>query len=99
MQHFMKAKRRGVARVLGVAVCLAFVAGMALSSGAIELDNRPGATVRISTGPPTVSFRPLAEAMVRAYAHVTPDIHFVLIDTPGSVRNIQNLEQGTADVG
>jgi TRAP transporter TAXI family solute receptor len=46
-----------------------------------------------------VSFRPLAEAMVRAYAQAAPEIHFVLIDTPGSVRNIQNLQQGAADIG
>jgi len=78
---------------------LALVTAIAVVGLSIPGHGRALVTVRISTGPPTVSFRPLAEAMVRAYGRVAPDLHFVLIDTPGSVRNIQNLQQGTSDIG
>jgi TRAP transporter TAXI family solute receptor len=56
-------------------------------------------TVRISTGLPGVSFRPLGEQLVSAYAKVLPDVRFVVVETPGSVRNLENLQRGEADLG
>ena len=56
-------------------------------------------SVRLSTGSPTGNFRPFAQALVQAYAEILPDVHIALIDTPGSVQNLEELEEGTVDLG
>lgn len=54
-------------------------------------------TVRISAG--LTSFKPLGEALVAEYEKVMPDVRFVVLESPGSVRNLQNLQRGDADLG
>jgi len=56
-------------------------------------------SVRISTGLPGMTFKPLGEALVSAYSRVLPDIEFIVVETPGSLSNLQNLEAGRADLG
>ena len=57
-------------------------------------------TVRISTGLPRVGgFKPLGEALVGEYSKALPDLHFIALESPGSVRNLQNLQHGEADLG
>jgi uncharacterized protein len=56
-------------------------------------------TVRFSTGFPTGNFRPFSEALVKGYARLVPDIHVESIDTPGSVRNLEAMQDGTIDIG
>ena len=42
---------------------------------------------------------PLGEALVGAYTKELPDVQFVALESPGSVRNLQNLQRGEADLG
>ena len=56
-------------------------------------------TIRLSTGFPSGNFRPFSEALVRGYAQLMPDIRIELIDTSGSVGNIQGLQDGVVDIG
>ena len=60
---------------------------------------RAPVTIRVSTGAPAGSFRPLSEALVAGYAQLMPDIRVEAVATPGSLRNLQELEDGTADLG
>ena len=46
-----------------------------------------------------MTFKPLGEALVSAYSRVLPDIEFIVVETPGSLSNLQNLEAGRADLG
>jgi uncharacterized protein len=59
----------------------------------------PTATVRITTGLPGMTFRPLGEALVAAYAKVLPDVQFRVVETEGSVTNVQHLQAGEAELG
>ena len=56
-------------------------------------------TIRISTGSPTGNFRPFAEALVKGYTAMMPDLRVEAVDTPGSVRNLEELQEGTVDMG
>lgn len=61
-------------------------------------DKEP-ATVRVSTGSPTGNFRPFSEALAKSYAELMPDVRIQSIETPGSVHNIEALQDGTVDIG
>jgi hypothetical protein len=56
-------------------------------------------TIRVSTGAPSGSFRPLSEALVKGYAQLMTDVRVVAVNTPGSLGNLQELEDGTVDIG
>src|SRR5688572_18385150 len=56
-------------------------------------------TIRISAGVPTGTFGPFSEALVRGYAQLLPELRFEHVDKPGSVRNLEALENGTVDLG
>ncbi len=56
-------------------------------------------TIRLSTGFPTGNFRPFSEALVKRYAQLMPDIRIESVDTRGSLRNIEALEDGEVDLG
>ena len=56
-------------------------------------------TIRLSTGSPTGNFRPFSEALVRGYARLMPDVRIQPIDTPGSVHNMEALQDGSVDIG
>lgn len=55
--------------------------------------------VRISTGFPDMTFKPLGDALVKEYARVLPDVRFEVEETAGSVTNLEDLQNGTADLG
>ena len=44
-------------------------------------------------------FNSIGAALVAEYEKVMPDVRFVVLETPGSVRNLQNLQRGEADLG
>ncbi len=67
------------------------------SGDAAPASSRP--TIRVSTGAPSGSFRPLSEALVKGYTQLMPDVHVEAVNTPGSLRNLQELQDGTADIG
>ena len=56
-------------------------------------------TLRLSTGFPTGNFRPFSEALVKGYAQLMPDVRIESVDTRGSLRNIEALQDGAVDIG
>ena len=56
-------------------------------------------TIRVSTGAQSGSFRPLSERLVKGYAQLMPDLRVEVVNTPGSLGNLQELQDGTIDVG
>ena len=48
--------------------------------------------------PPAASGRS-SEALVKGYAHLLPDLRFEAVTYQGSLRNLQELQDGTADMG
>ena len=55
--------------------------------------------IRITTGLPGMTFKPLGEALAHAFESAVADAHFEVIETAGSVANLQKLESGEADLG
>jgi uncharacterized protein len=78
---------------------LACAVGAAAAScvGSAKSPLRP--TITIATGLPGMTFKPLGEALATAFSKALPDIDFAVTETPGSVRNIELLQDGTADLG
>ncbi len=60
---------------------------------------RDSPTIRISAGVATGTFGPFSDALVQGYKRLLPDLRFEFVDKPGSVRNLQALEDGTVDLG
>lgn len=60
---------------------------------------QPTVTLRISAGVPTGTFGPFSESLVRGYAELMPELRIEFVNTPGSVRNLEALENGTVDLG
>ena len=56
-------------------------------------------TIRISAGVSTGTFGPFTDALVQGYKQLLPDLRIEAVDTPGSVRNLDALENGTLDLG
>ena len=46
-----------------------------------------------------MTFKPLGEALAAAYARAVPGVRFEVVETPGSVTNLQRLEAGEAELG
>lgn len=55
--------------------------------------------IRLTTGLPGMTFKPLGEALAHAFGAVMTDVDFQVIETAGSVANLQRLEAGDADLG
>lgn len=66
--------------------------------GRAEVARHPP-TIRISAGVPTGTFGPFSEALVRGYARLLPEVRIEFVDKPGSVRNLEALENGAVDLG
>ena len=56
-------------------------------------------TIRVSTGARAGSFRPISEALVKGYQQLLPDLRIEAVNTPGSLGNLQELQDGTIDIG
>jgi uncharacterized protein len=83
---------------------LAALLACCLSTGCGGVDANASAaatpvTIRVSTGARAGSFRPLSEALVKGYAQLLPDLRIEAVNTPGSLANLQELQDGTVDVG
>ena len=82
------------------ALALLPLLAFAVSCGQVQTaENKTPLTVRVSTGSATGNFRPFSEALAKGYAELMPDIRIQSIDTPGSVYNIEALQDGTVDIG
>jgi len=55
--------------------------------------------IRISAGVSTGTFGPFSEALAHGYAKLLPELKIELVDQPGSVRNLEALENETVDLG
>lgn len=55
--------------------------------------------VRLTSGLPGASFHPLGARLAEGYARVIPNVLIDVQESPGSVRNVQALQRGTADIG
>jgi TRAP transporter TAXI family solute receptor len=94
---FVRVVKRKPLVLLALLPLLAF-AGSCEKVESATSDREP-ATVRVSTGSPTGNFRPFSEALAKSYAELMPDVRIESIETPGSVHNIEALQDGTVDVG
>jgi hypothetical protein len=88
-----------VSRCVTLVVLVLTVPGLA-SCGHDRADaRRETPVIRLSTGLPTGTFGPFSKALARGYAELAPELRIELVDTPGSVRNLDALEDGTVDLG
>jgi len=90
-----------VRRALGALIACGLLAG-GVGSACRQAPARaaaPRPTVRMATGLPGASFRPLSAAILRGLRAELPSIEFVPIDTPGSNTNLEHIQAGTADIG
>lgn len=55
--------------------------------------------VRLTSGLPGASFHPLGAGLAEGYTRVLPSVAIEVQESPGSVRNVQALQRGTADIG
>jgi uncharacterized protein len=86
-------------RVLSIVAVLPLLASHASCQRVQSASTDRPTTIRMSTGFPTGNFRPFSEALIKGYAQLMPDVRIESVDTPGSVRNIEALHDGTADIG
>ena len=86
---------RAAQRAAGSLLCLVLLAACR------EAPATPPApvTIRIATGLPGMTFRPLGEALAAAYRDVLPHIQFTTVETEGSVRNVEYVETAKAELG
>ena len=59
----------------------------------------PRAHVRLTSGLPGAGFHPLGAGLAAGYAQSLPSVEVEVQESPGSVRNVQALHRGTADIG
>ena len=82
-----------------VTVVLFIVIGCALGSASGPVfAEKPEGPIRIATGLPEMTFSRLGRDMAVAFQKQMPDLRFAAVETPGSVRNLELLEQGGADL-
>jgi len=55
--------------------------------------------VHLTSGTPGAGFHPLGAGLARAFAHSVPAIALQVQESPGAVRNVKALQNGTADIG
>jgi uncharacterized protein len=88
--------RLGTALVLG---CV--LAGACTPVGTASTDGGEGTrvrTIRLTTGLPGAGFHPLGDALADAYRHIA-SVDVRVIESPGSVRNVEAIQRGEADAG
>lgn len=81
-----------------IALALSLPWFVSCERGRAEVVQHPP-TIRISAGVPTGTFGPFSDALVRGYAQLLPDVRIEFVDKPGSVRNLEALENGAVDLG
>ena len=60
--------------------------------------SRPVTRIRLSSGLPGAGFHPLGTGLAQGYARHLADVTVELQESPGSVRNVQAVHRGSADV-
>ena len=87
---------KGAARASG---WFLVVLALLLAGCQVKTPPRKPLVIRITTGLPGMTFKPLGEALASAFQSVITDARFEVIETAGSVANLQRLESGGADLG
>ncbi len=59
----------------------------------------PPRVLRLTTGSPGAGFHPLGVALGRAYGRAFATIEVRVLESPGSVRNVEAIQRGDADLG
>jgi uncharacterized protein len=59
----------------------------------------PPRVLRLTTGSPGAGFHPLGVALGRAYRSAFPNVDVRVMESPGSVRNVEAIQGGEADIG
>lgn len=78
----------------------AALAGGACSAGAPSpAPGTAATTVRLTTGIPGASFHPLGAGLAVGYERALAPMRVEVQESPGSVRNVQALQRGSADIG
>lgn len=90
----VRSRSSRVAGIVGIALITA------AGAGCREPEPPPARKeIRLTTGTPGARFHPLGQALARAYAAALPMLDVRVLDTAGSVANVEALERGAADVG
>jgi TRAP transporter TAXI family solute receptor len=55
--------------------------------------------LRMTTGTPGASYYPLGHGLAVAYQHALPDLHVIVDESPGSLRNVEAIQSGSDDIG
>jgi TRAP transporter TAXI family solute receptor len=80
-----------------------FVFTLAISATACRAPDpaapAPRRRVRLTTGSPGAGFHPLGDALGRAYRTLMPEIDIAVLESPGSVRNVEAIQRDEADMG
>lgn len=82
-----------------IVVWLSLSVGVAAGCRQADSVELPRVTIRMATGLPGMTFRPLGEALVVAFRDVLPHVNLTTVETEGSVRNVEFVETGKADLG
>jgi TRAP transporter TAXI family solute receptor len=86
-------------RRLTSAALVAAAAGWSVGCAGPAAAPQTPVTIRIVTGLPGMTFKPLGEALAEAYKEVLPNMRFDVVETEGSVSNLGYLESGKAELG
>jgi TRAP transporter TAXI family solute receptor len=84
-------------RIQGILWILLLVTACSPSHETARSDSRR--VLRFTTGSPGAGFQPLGAALARAYLSMFPDLDVRLFESPGSVRNVEAIQRGEADIG
>jgi TRAP transporter TAXI family solute receptor len=75
------------------------LATIACSTGEGAHSPQPPGVLRLTTGSPGAGFHPLGDALARTYRRAFPHLTLKVIESPGSVRNVEAIQNGEADLG
>jgi uncharacterized protein len=92
-----ESRQRGVAALIACGLIAGLLPAACRQAAVRAAPPRPA--VRIATGLPGASFRPLSEAILKGLQAQLPSIEFVPVDTAGSNINLEHIQTGTADIG
>jgi len=97
VEYLCTPRSRGSRLVAGLVSVVLAVAGVTACSA--PPPPRARTVLRLTTGTPGARFYPLGQALARAYTAALPMLDVRVLDTAGSVANVEALERGDADVG
>lgn len=85
--------------ILRVTTCVTAMSLLVAACNQPPVKATPTPRIRIATGLPGMTFRSLGDALASAYGDVLTDMTFEVVETPGSVSNVQKLDMGEAELG